>query len=114
MRTIKHPAIYKHFKNKFYATMGVSRPLIISELDNLPTESLLEVEHTETGLLLMCYYSGGNWYHNSNLEPSEVVIYKSLYDNHIAYARELSMFLSKVDKSKYPEAEQEFRFEEVN
>ena len=25
MREIKYPAIYKHFKEKYYATMGVSK-----------------------------------------------------------------------------------------
>jgi len=41
----------------------------------------------------------------------EVVIYRGLYGNTPLYVRELKMFLSKVDKEKYPDIKQEYRFE---
>lgn len=42
----------------------------------------------------------------------EIVIYRQLYDKQQLFARKLEMFLSKVDKEKYPTCEQTYRFEE--
>ena len=43
----------------------------------------------------------------------EVVVYKSLVDDKV-WVRDYEMFISKVDKEKYPECRQEYRFELVN
>jgi len=39
------------------------------------------------------------------------VVYRGLYGTNELYIRPMDMFLSKVDKQKYPEVKQEYRFE---
>ena len=48
-------------------------------------------------------------YHSESKE--QMVLYRALYGNGLRYVRPYEMFLSKVDKVKYPEVEQEYRFQ---
>ena len=41
----------------------------------------------------------------------KLVLYRSLYEDGLLYARPYDMFISFVDKEKYPNVEQEYRFE---
>ncbi len=42
------------------------------------------------------------------------VVYRGLYGDNNLYIRPYEMFISKVDKNKYPNVEQEYRFELQN
>jgi len=44
----------------------------------------------------------------------EVVVYEALYGNHVIWTRPYDMFNSLVDKEKYPEILQTYRFELVD
>ncbi len=41
----------------------------------------------------------------------KLVVYESLYNDHKIWVRPYDMFNSLVDKDKYPEVEQNYRFE---
>lgn len=58
----------------------------------------------------------GNYYlvidiciHSETME--EMVLYRQLYGDGKLYVRPYNMFISKVDKEKYPDVSQEYRFE---
>ena len=42
---------------------------------------------------------------------ADMVIYRKLYGDGGLWVRPLSMFLGKVDRDKYPEVSQEYRFQ---
>jgi len=44
----------------------------------------------------------------------KIVIYRALYGEGVLYVRPYDMFISKVDKDKYPNVLQEYRFQLQN
>lgn len=81
--------IVKHFKREMLSE---------EELKNNPHMYLYKIicmnaKHTETGETL--------------------VIYKALYDDHQVYVRPKDMFLSEVDRNKYPNVKQVYRLQRV-
>ena len=61
------------------------------------------------------HFKGKLYYVHSIGKHSEsgelMVTYQALYSPYETYIRPLSMFASKVDKHKYPDSKQEYRFE---
>jgi hypothetical protein len=49
--------------------------------------------------------------HSETEEP--MVIYKNFNNSNLVWCRPLSMFLSEVDREKYPEVKQRMRFERI-
>ncbi len=58
-------------------------------------------------------YIGNDANTNDTEHEHKVVIYQSNHDNKI-WVRDYDNFASKVDTEKYPNADQEYRFEEVD
>ena len=81
--------IVRHFKREM---------LSAEELEREPNMYLYEIvgcaEHTETG--------------------EKLVVYRPLYGEKGLYARPEEMFLSEVDREKYPNVRQQFRFEKLS
>ena len=84
MRSFEPGDTVRHFKRE-----------LISDEERASDKYLYRIigvaEHTESGEKLM--------------------IYQALYDDRRIFARPYDMFMEKVDREKYPDVRQEYRFE---
>lgn len=113
---VQAQAVYKHFKGDLYFVEAVSYP---SE-DIMAREVYKEFLHTETGEKIAIFKNtnivGTRLIHDSNICKDELVLYIGITGEGkigMLYARPIKMFCSKVDKEKYPNTNQVYRFEEV-
>lgn len=49
----------------------------------------------------------------NTLDQSSMVVYRAMYGDFKLYVRPYNEFVSEVDKKKYPNIKQRFRFEEI-
>ncbi len=84
MRVFRSGDIVKHFKREMLGEVGRNANRFLYKIIGF-------AEHTETG--------------------QELVIYQAMYDDFKVYARPKSMFVSEVDREKYPDIKQKYRFE---
>lgn len=122
---LKLNAVYKHFKhtdkdplNYLYITICTAERINDENIQINNLQSMFSIEYTEIdNKIIDIYYNKEEnkfyYYDEENIIKDTLVIYKSLYDNHITYGRPLDMFIGKVDKEKYPDIKQEYRFELV-
>lgn len=70
-------------------------------------------KHFKGNVYKVLYIGYDSEINDKNGNPRKLVIYKSNHDGKV-WVRPYEMFASKVDKEKYPNAMQEYRFEEVD
>lgn len=117
--------VCRHFKGGMYCTVNYSTPVSEKYIDDMggDTEVMIvmdsERDFVNKASGLQCYetiiaYKGedGQYHHNEKVYSEDVALYVSLQDGR-AYGRPMSSFLSKVDTEKYPDADQEYRFQYV-
>ena len=124
-KCLKIPCIARHFKHElsnsypdyFYVVVGICE---IKDLNALNEEENKKVkclcwarDCNDHKSIYPIYKYNGQFYINSysnGLPKGSYVVYKTLYDDK-TYIREFNEFMSPVDKEKYPNIKQYWRFE---
>ena len=121
-KCIKTPCIARHFKHEltndypvfFYVVIGIAE---VNDLRNTDVELIDSYLWAKDANSIThdypIYKINGQFYinaYNNELIGTHYVIYKALYNNE-TYIREFNEFMLPVDKEKYPNIKQYWRFE---
>lgn len=121
-KCLKIPCIARHFKHEltndypmyFYVVTGIAEVKNLRNIDKKLIDSYLWAKHANNHEKVYPIYKiNGQFYINTyedGLPEGNYVVYKALYSNE-TFIREFNEFMSPVDKEKYPNIKQYWRFE---
>ena len=121
-KCLKIPCIARHFKHElsnsypdyFYVVVGIAEVKNLRNIDEKLINSYIWAKDANNHKKVYPIYKiNGQFYINTyedGLPEGNYVIYKALYSNN-TFIREFNEFMSPVDKEKYPNIKQYWRFE---
>ena len=115
MRELKIFGKYRHFKGGEYLVLGVSTPITLEQYfhSTINIKPIICTD-TESGVnIKINQHKYGDYHHIDTDNKESLVIYIALHGTFEMFARPLDMFLSEVDREKYPNVKQKYRLEEI-